>query len=63
MTELNKEKKEPPVLEYTILAAVVIACLLFVYQIKTQDVNLARSVFSGLVSGRYGVEKYIDWNN
>jgi hypothetical protein len=63
MTELNKEKKEIPILEYTILAAVVIACLLFIYQIKTQDINLARSVLNGLASGRYGVEKYIDWEN
>jgi len=60
---LNKEKKEIPILEYTVLAAVVIAALLFIYQIKTRDINLARSVFRGLVNGRYGVEKNIDWEN
>jgi len=63
MTGLNKEKKETPILEYAILAAVVIACVLFIYQTKTQGVNLARSVLNGLASGRYGVEKYIDWEN
>lgn len=63
MTELKKEKTQPPILEYGILAAVVIASLLFIYQIKTQDINLARSVLTGLAGGRYGVEKYIDWEN
>jgi hypothetical protein len=63
MIKLNKEKKEIPILEYTVLAAVAIAFLLFIFQMKTGDINLARSVFKGLVSGRVGVEKLIDWEN
>ena len=63
MIGLDKENKEVPVLEYTILAAIIIACLLFVYQAKTRDINLARSVLNGLAGGRYEVEKRIDWDN
>ena len=61
MIRLNKEKKNIPVLEYTILAAVIILPLLFVFQIKGRDIRLARYVFNGLVNGSLGVEKHIDW--
>jgi len=59
----NKEKKDAPILEYTVLAAVIAVSLLFIFQVKTRDVNFARSVFSGLVNGRGGIEKYIDWEH
>ncbi len=61
MIGLNKDKKDTPILEFSVLTAVVIAFLFFIFQIKTGDINLARSVFNGLVGGRYNVEKYIDW--
>jgi len=58
-----KEKKDVPILEYTVLAAVVIASLLFIFQLKTREINFSRSVFSGLVNGRLGIEKHIDWES
>jgi len=60
---INKDKKDTPILEYTILAGIIIVFLLFIFQLKTGDVNLCRAIFSDLVNGRYGVQKYIDWEN
>jgi len=61
--ELNKGKKDIPILEYAFLAGVVIVSLLVIFQIKRGDVNFSRAVFSDLVKGRDGVQKYIDWEN
>ena len=63
MIGLNKDKKDIPVLEYTILVAVIVVFLLFIFQLKTQEVNFSRSVFSGLANGRLGIGKYIDWEH
>lgn len=56
-------KKDTPVLEYAVLIAVIITALVFFLRVKTDDIDLCRAVFSGLVKGRYGVQKYIDWEN
>lgn len=63
MMELKKDKKNIPVLEYAFLATIVLVCIFFLFQSRTEDVNLARSIFRDLVGGRYGVAKYIDWEN
>jgi hypothetical protein len=56
-------KKENLILEYTILAAIIIAFLFIIFQVKTGDINLSRAIFKDLTVGRYGVQKYIDWEN
>ncbi|MDD2679222.1 MAG: hypothetical protein PHO03_00250 [Candidatus Omnitrophica bacterium] len=62
--ELNsKDKKNNPILEYAILAGVVIVFLIFIFQIRTGDVNFCRAIFKDLAGGRYGVQKYIDWEH
>jgi len=54
-------KKETPVLEYIILGIVIAVFLLFMFQMTRGNINLARSVFNGLVNGKYEVAKNIDW--
>ncbi|MDD5027469.1 MAG: hypothetical protein PHV58_03125 [Candidatus Omnitrophica bacterium] len=61
--ELNKDKKNTPVLEYSVLAGIVIVFLLIIFQVKTGDINLCRAIFKDLTAGRYGVQKYIDWEH
>jgi hypothetical protein len=61
--KINKDKKNPPVLEYTILAAIIIAAILFIFQMARGDIDVARAVFKDLVNGRYGVQRYIDWEH
>ena len=56
-------KKENLILEYTILAGIVITFLFIIFQIKTGDIDLCRAIFKDLVNGRYGVQKYIDWGS
>ncbi|MDD5196843.1 MAG: hypothetical protein WC937_02690 [Candidatus Omnitrophota bacterium] len=60
---LNKDKKNTPILEYSVLAGIVIVFLLIVFQVKTGDINLCRAIFKDLTAGRYGVQKYIDWEH
>ncbi len=55
------QEKNQPVLEYIILFLLIIASSVFFIHLKNQEANLCRSIFSGLASARYGVEKYIDW--
>jgi hypothetical protein len=56
-------KKENQILEFSVLAAVIFAFVLFIFQIRTGDINLCRAIFSDLTNGRYGVQKYVDWEN
>ncbi|MBP7835969.1 MAG: hypothetical protein KA022_00655 [Candidatus Omnitrophica bacterium] len=59
--ELNKDKKNPPVLEYTILAAIIIAASLFIFQVARGDIDTARAIFKDLTNGRYSVQRHIGW--
>ncbi len=61
--ELNKDKKNPQVLEYTILAAVILAAAVFIFQMTRGDIDVARAIFKDLTNGRYGVQRYIDWEH
>ncbi len=56
-------KKGIPVLEYAVLIIAVIAAFMFFLRVKTDDINLCRTVFSGLTKGNYGVQKYIAWES
>jgi hypothetical protein len=56
-------KKETTILEYAILAIVIILVAAVIFHIKTQDVEFCRSVFTGLVKGKYSIQKHIDWDN
>ncbi|MFA5350136.1 MAG: hypothetical protein WC357_02245 [Candidatus Omnitrophota bacterium] len=60
---INKDRKNTPILEYTILAGIIIVFLIFVFQLRTGDINLSRAIFKDLTGGRYGVQKYIDWEH
>lgn len=55
------EEKNQPILEYAILFLAIVASLVIFMHLKNQEANLCRSIFSGLASARYRVEKYIDW--
>lgn len=54
-------KKDIPILEYTLLIAIVMGALVFFIRLKTEDTDFCRKVFNGLVKGSYGVQKFIDW--
>lgn len=56
-------KKENLILEWAVLAVVVISALVFLLHLKNQEINLCRRLFNGLVKGSYGVVRLIDWDN
>lgn len=57
------KKENTLILEYTLLFGVVIAAFMLFLHMHNQEVNLCRFVFSGLVKGSYGVQRFIDWEN
>lgn len=57
------KKENTLILEYTLLFVVVLAAFMFFLHMRNQEVNLCRYVFSGLVKGSYGVQRFIDWEN
>lgn len=61
MSEPNQNRKDAPILEYVILGIVIALFFLFIFRMTRGDIDLAHSVFNGLASGRYGVQKYIGW--
>lgn len=56
-------KKEIAVLEYAVLAVVLIGALAFFLNLRTQEIDFCRNVFQGLVKGRQQVAKFVDWEN
>ncbi len=51
--------------KYSFIIIVIVAVLLtaLFFQIKEQDINFSRQIFSGLVRGSSGIDRYIDWEN
>ncbi|MFH1396921.1 MAG: hypothetical protein ABIH27_00025 [Candidatus Omnitrophota bacterium] len=56
-------KSQRPILEYALLAVVIIIAAGLIFRIKTQDVELCRSALTGLIKGSFSAGKNIDWNN
>jgi len=56
-------KNNQPLLEYSILALVIIACIVFFLHLKNQEINLCQSILGSLSQGKTTVEKFIDWEN
>jgi hypothetical protein len=54
-------KKDIPILEYTLLIAIVMGALVFFIHMKNENTDFCRKVFNGLVKGSYAVQKFIDW--
>jgi len=54
-------KKETPILELIAFILVVVVSLWGFLQIKNKEVNFCRGVFSGLISGKTSVVKFISW--
>lgn len=50
-------------IEYIVVVTVVIMGITFLLDMKNQEVNFAKKVFSGLIKGRFYVGQYIDWDN
>ena len=50
-------------LKWIAVIALVILGIIFLFPRGNPEVNLCRSVFSGLVRGDYAAQKFIDWNN
>ncbi len=63
MKTADRGHKKIPALEFSTLALVITAGLIFFLWLKSQDINFCRNVVSNLVNGRYSVEKHIDWDN
>lgn len=61
---MNKtEKYNPAVLEYVALFVIIIVLIAGFFQLKNQEINFCRNIFKGLMGGRVGVQKFIDWEH
>jgi hypothetical protein len=56
-------RNNQPILEYIILLVVIMVALAFFLQVKNQEINFCRAVFTHLVKGSAPAEKFIDWEN
>jgi hypothetical protein len=60
---MKNKKQDSRILEYVFLLITILLVAYLAVQFKNQDINFARSVFSGLVHGKSSTQKYIDWEH